>query len=111
MTGQCLQDLAPCKQAALQIHSCSCSCSSSGLGAIAEQSVSFKCVTLLCCCACQVDPLDDIDVINLELALADLAQIEKRMDRLKKGEIFTQHITPGCLLVGLATRILGTIHV
>lgn len=34
----------------------------------------------------QVDPLDDIDVINLELALADLAQIEKRMDRLKKGE-------------------------
>lgn len=33
----------------------------------------------------QVDPLDDIDVINLELALADLSQIEKRMDRLKKG--------------------------
>jgi ribosome-binding ATPase YchF (GTP1/OBG family) len=38
----------------------------------------------------QVDPLDDIDVINLELALADLAQIEKRMDRLKKGEQKTQ---------------------
>jgi ribosome-binding ATPase YchF (GTP1/OBG family) len=37
-------------------------------------------------CDVQVDPLDDIDVINLELALADLAQIEKRMDRLKKGE-------------------------
>lgn len=34
----------------------------------------------------QVDPLDDIDVINLELALADLAQIEKRVERLKKGE-------------------------
>lgn len=34
----------------------------------------------------QVDPLDDIDVINLELALADLSQIEKRMERLQKGE-------------------------
>eukprot|EP00955_Chlamydomonas_euryale_P050018 354445-Chlamydomonas_euryale.AAC.1 len=34
----------------------------------------------------QVNPIDDIDVINLELALADLAQIEKRMERLKKGE-------------------------
>lgn len=33
----------------------------------------------------KVDPLDDIDVINLELALADLAQIEKRMERIKKG--------------------------
>jgi obg-like ATPase 1 len=33
----------------------------------------------------KVDPLDDIDVINLELALADIAQIEKRMERLKKG--------------------------
>ncbi len=34
----------------------------------------------------KVDPIDDIEVINLELALADLAQIEKRMERLKKGE-------------------------
>jgi ribosome-binding ATPase YchF (GTP1/OBG family) len=33
----------------------------------------------------KVDPLDDIDVINLELALADLGQIEKRLDRLRKG--------------------------
>jgi ribosome-binding ATPase YchF (GTP1/OBG family) len=37
----------------------------------------------------KVDPLDDIDVINLELALADLSQIEKRLDRLRKGE---QHL-------------------
>lgn len=42
---------------------------------------------VLCCVLLpQVDPLDDIDVINLELALADLGQIEKRMERLKKGE-------------------------
>ena len=35
----------------------------------------------------QVDPLDDVDVINLELALADLATVEKRMEKLKKGEV------------------------
>lgn len=33
----------------------------------------------------KINPLDDIDVINLELALADLAQIEKRLERLRKG--------------------------
>ncbi len=31
-----------------------------------------------------VDPLRDIDVINLELALADLSQIERRLDRARK---------------------------
>ncbi|MBW4471952.1 MAG: redox-regulated ATPase YchF [Stenomitos rutilans HA7619-LM2] len=31
-----------------------------------------------------VDPARDIDVINLELALADLGQIEKRIDRARK---------------------------
>lgn len=31
-----------------------------------------------------VDPVRDIEVINLELALADLAQIEKRLDRARK---------------------------
>ncbi len=31
-----------------------------------------------------VDPLRDIDIINLELGLSDLNQIEKRKDRLKK---------------------------
>jgi len=34
----------------------------------------------------KVDPLDDIDVINLELAFADLAIIEKRLERMKKGK-------------------------
>ena len=33
----------------------------------------------------KVDPLDDTDVINFELALADVGQIEKRLERLKKG--------------------------
>jgi ribosome-binding ATPase len=31
-----------------------------------------------------IDPLRDIDVINLELILADLGQVEKRLDRAKK---------------------------
>lgn len=31
-----------------------------------------------------VDPVRDIDVINLELALADLGQIERRIDRARK---------------------------
>jgi obg-like ATPase 1 len=34
----------------------------------------------------KVDPLEDIDVINLELALSDLGQIEKRLERLRKGK-------------------------
>jgi len=35
----------------------------------------------------QVDPIEDIDVINFELALADITQIEKRMERLNKGRV------------------------
>ncbi|NJM88927.1 MAG: redox-regulated ATPase YchF [Hydrococcus sp. RU_2_2] len=31
-----------------------------------------------------IDPLRDIEVINLELALADLAQVERRIDRTRK---------------------------
>jgi len=32
----------------------------------------------------KVDPLDDIEIINLELNLADLTQVQKRRERLKK---------------------------
>lgn len=46
-------------------------------------SAALPCPSYLACL--QVDPLDDIDVISLELALCDLGQIEKRMERLKKG--------------------------
>ncbi|KAI3982376.1 hypothetical protein MKX01_041214 [Papaver californicum] len=35
----------------------------------------------------KVDPKSDIDVINLELAFSDLDQIEKRIDKLKKGKV------------------------
>ncbi|CAN1157975.1 Ribosome-binding ATPase YchF [Linum perenne] len=34
----------------------------------------------------KVDPKDDIDVINLELVFSDVDQIEKRLDKLKKGK-------------------------
>ncbi|KAG2675447.1 hypothetical protein I3760_12G005100 [Carya illinoinensis] len=34
----------------------------------------------------KVDPKIDIDVINLELVFSDLDQIEKRMEKLKKGK-------------------------
>ncbi|THU61845.1 hypothetical protein C4D60_Mb07t27550 [Musa balbisiana] len=34
----------------------------------------------------KVDPKSDIDVINLELVFSDLEQIEKRLDKLKKGK-------------------------
>ena len=33
----------------------------------------------------KVDPVEDIDVINFELALADIGQIEKRLQRIVKG--------------------------
>ncbi|CAI9088058.1 OLC1v1022291C2 [Oldenlandia corymbosa var. corymbosa] len=33
----------------------------------------------------KVDPKSDVDVINLELVFSDLDQIEKRLDKLKKG--------------------------
>ncbi|CAN0901989.1 Ribosome-binding ATPase YchF [Linum grandiflorum] len=34
----------------------------------------------------RVDPKDDIDVINLELVFSDVDQIEKRLEKLKKGK-------------------------
>ena len=33
----------------------------------------------------KVDPVEDTDVINFELMLSDVSQIEKRMEKLKKG--------------------------
>jgi GTP-binding protein YchF len=37
-----------------------------------------------------VDPVSDMETINLELALADAAQIEKRLERLTKGRSKTK---------------------
>ncbi|XP_047947163.1 ribosome-binding ATPase YchF isoform X1 [Salvia hispanica] len=34
----------------------------------------------------KVDPKSDIDVINLELVFSDIDQVEKRLDKLKKGK-------------------------
>lgn len=38
----------------------------------------------------KVDPLADIDVINFELALADIGQIERRLERLARGRAKTK---------------------
>lgn len=38
----------------------------------------------------KVDPAEDVETINFELALADVAQIEKRLERLKKGRAKTK---------------------
>jgi ribosome-binding ATPase YchF (GTP1/OBG family) len=38
----------------------------------------------------KVDPVEDSDVINFELALADITQIEKRLERLAKGRAKTK---------------------
>lgn len=35
-----------------------------------------------------VDPLRDIDVINIELSLADLAQVEKRLERVSECSVY-----------------------
>ena len=32
----------------------------------------------------KVDPIDDIEIINLELILADLESVDKRIDRVAK---------------------------
>jgi hypothetical protein len=38
----------------------------------------------------KVDPVEDTDVINFELAISDITQIEKRLERLKKGRAKTK---------------------
>ena len=40
-----------------------------------------------------VDPLRDLDVINLELILADIAQVEKRLAKLQK-EVKSKKVDP-----------------
>ena len=41
----------------------------------------------------KVDPVEDTDVINFELALADITQIEKRLERIAKGRAKTKEET------------------
>ncbi|KAL3810991.1 hypothetical protein ACHAXA_006543 [Cyclostephanos tholiformis] len=49
-----------------------------------------------------VDPLRDAELINLELALADLAQVEKRIDRLRR-ERKLDNTKEGAALVRVAS--------
>lgn len=55
----------------------------------------------------KVNPVEDIDVINFELALADISQIEKRMQRLVKGRAKTkEEVASNEVVVCLANRVL-----
>jgi GTP-binding protein YchF len=47
-----------------------------------------------------VDPLRDIDVINLELILADLAQVEKRLERVSCFPLFPSTYLKHDILLG-----------
>jgi GTP-binding protein YchF len=62
-----------------------------------------------------VDPARDIEVINLELALADLSQVEKRLDRARKqartskeaqGEVEVLEVIKTTLDEGKSVRML-----
>ena len=52
----------------------------------------------------KVDPVADIDVINFELALADIAQLEKRQERLNKGRVRTKEEEASQMVRSVAMR-------
>ena len=57
-----------------------------------------------------VDPVADVGVINLELALADAQQIEKRLERLAKGRSKTkEEQAAGELEAGALRRIMAAL--
>lgn len=58
----------------------------------------------------QVNPLDDIDVINLELALSDISQIEKRLDRLKKGKKSAAEAEAAAVEEGALSKVVKAIE-
>ena len=43
-----------------------------------------------------VDPLRDVEIISLELILADLAQIEKKLEKVRKLFIYCQSYNLSC---------------
>jgi len=60
----------------------------------------------------KVDPVADIDVINFELALADIGQLEKRQERLVKGRVKSREEEASqqvCLAVVHFNRLHGSL--
>jgi ribosome-binding ATPase len=49
-----------------------------------------------------VDPLRDVEVISLELILADLSQIEKRLEKVR---IYLCQIIAACLLFSVSLQM------
>lgn len=58
----------------------------------------------------KVDPVDDVEVINLELALADLALIEKRLERMKKGKKSKEEQEKNDLEAGALNKIVAVLE-
>ena len=54
-----------------------------------------------------VDPLRDVEVINLELILADIVQVEKRMTKLKKDAKLKKHDP---MELGALEKVIVHIH-
>ena len=71
------------------------------LATMGEKSDTSCCMQVVRCfedenvihVAGKVDPVEDTDVINFELALADITQIEKRLERIAKGRAKTKEET------------------
>ncbi|CAL5218631.1 g332 [Coccomyxa viridis] len=58
----------------------------------------------------KIDPVEDIDVINFELALADITQIEKRLERIAKGRAKTkEEIASNEIEKGALERIVASL--
>ena len=62
----------------------------------------------------KVDPVEDTDVINFELALADITQIEKRLERIAKGRAKTKEETASNEVLSIHSTkcrlLLGVMH-
>lgn len=62
----------------------------------------------------KVDPVEDTDVINFELALADITQIEKRLERIAKGRAKTKEETASNEVLSIQSTkcwlLLGVMH-
>ena len=63
----------------------------------------------------KVDPVEDTDVINFELALADITQIEKRLERIAKGRAKTKEETASNEVIPFLDTshwlLIGALHI
>ena len=58
----------------------------------------------------KVDPVEDADTINFELALADITQIEKRLERLRKGKKGGDEAKMAAIEIAALDTLMGTLE-